>query len=141
MAEQILEDFPIENLVNYVGKEGSRFRITKLSELNLESEGPSPKGLARSTERLQFGRRSRVESYCDVLYAIGSGAEKPTHIMYNANLSWNVLDAHIEKLVRKGLVIVERENRKKYHLSGKGFKVLKQTIHCTQARIGSSFGG
>ncbi|MDH2899530.1 MAG: winged helix-turn-helix domain-containing protein [archaeon] len=102
MAEQILEDFPIENLVSYAGKEGSRFRITKLSELNLESEGPSSKGLARSTQRIQFGRRSRVESYCDVFDAIGSGLEKPTHIMYKANLSWNVLEAHIEKLVRKG---------------------------------------
>ncbi len=140
MAEQILEDFPIENLVSYVGKEGSRFRITKLSELNLESEGPSSKGLARSTQRFQFGRRSMVESYCDVFDAIGSGVEKPTHIMYKANLSWNVLDAHIEKPVRKGLVIAERENRKKYHFSGKGLKVLK-TIHATQARIGSSFGG
>ena len=99
-----------------------------MSELDLESEDQFPKVSARSTERFQFDRRSKVERYCDVLYAIGSGAEKPTHIMYKANLSWNVLDDQIEKLVRKGLVIVERENGKKYHLSGIGLKVLKQFI-------------
>ena len=78
---------------------------------------------------LQLDRRSRVETYCDVLYAIGSGAEKPTHIMYKANLSWNVLDNHIEKLLKKGLVVSEKgASRERFHLTEKGFRVLKQFI-------------
>jgi predicted transcriptional regulator len=82
-----------------------------------------------SKPRLQYDRRSKVEVYCDVLYAIGSGAEKPTHIMYKANLSYNVLCDHIEKLARKGLVISEELNgKKRFHLSERGFKILQQFL-------------
>jgi predicted transcriptional regulator len=77
----------------------------------------------------QFDRRSKVEVYCDVLYAVGSGAEKPTHIMYKSNLSYNVLAGYIEKLSNKGLIISEELNAKKrYHLSERGFEVLKQFL-------------
>ncbi len=77
----------------------------------------------------QFDRRSKVEVYCDVLYAVGSGIEKPTHIMYKSNLSYNVLGEYIEKLAKKGLIVSEEsKGKKRYHLSDKGFGVLKQFL-------------
>jgi predicted transcriptional regulator len=104
-------------------------RIPKLAELETENTRPMDPEEHRLLERFQYERRSRVETFCDILYAIGSGAEKPTHIMYKANLSWNVLDEQIEKLERKGLVVSQKENgKKRYHLSPRGFKVLKQFI-------------
>jgi predicted transcriptional regulator len=104
-----------------------------LSEFGLKDESLgiviNPSIAKFTSERTSLDRRSRIETYCDVLYSIGSGAEKPTHIMYKANLSWNVLDNHISRLVKKGLVIAENEQgKRKYHLSERGFRVLKQFI-------------
>lgn len=100
-----------------------------MGQLKIEEESLTDQDFIIPTEHSQIDRRSKVETYCDVLYAIGSGAEKPTHIMYKANLSWNVLDDHIAKLVKKGLVVVENESgKRRYHLSDRGFKVLKQFI-------------
>ncbi|MCL4519556.1 MAG: hypothetical protein M1587_10205 [Thaumarchaeota archaeon] len=80
----------------------------------------------QETNQLQ-SRRSRMETYCDILKAIGAGAEKPTHIMYKANLSWTVMQGYIKSLEIRGLVVSQdSEGKRTYHLSDKGFQLLKQ---------------
>ncbi len=72
-------------------------------------------------------RRSKMEMYLDILRAIGSGAEKPTHVMYKANLSWVVMRGFLENLKSQGLVeesVVE--GRSSLHLSNRGFELLNQ---------------
>ena len=69
-----------------------------------------------------------METYCDILRAIG-GAEKPTHVMYKANLSWTVMQAYIKALQRQNLIVEEvEEGKRHYHLSQKGFKILCQLL-------------
>lgn len=68
-----------------------------------------------------------METFCDILRAIGAGAEKPTHIMYKANLSWTVMQGYIKSLEMQGLVITTVDQGKRlYHLSEKGFQLLGQ---------------
>jgi predicted transcriptional regulator len=70
-----------------------------------------------------------METFCDILKAIGAGAEKPTHIMYKANLSWTVMQSYIRSLEAQGLVIPTMDDEKKtYHLSDKGFQLLNQFV-------------
>src|SRR5487761_326172 len=77
----------------------------------------------------QLNRRSRMETYCDILRAIGAGAEKPTHIMYKANLSWTVMQGYIKTLESQGLVLPKEDDGKKlYHLSDKGYQLLNQFL-------------
>lgn len=77
----------------------------------------------------QVSRRSRLETYGDILYAVSVGAEKPTHIMYKANLSWGVMKEYLKSLESFGLITSSEANGNKiYHLSDPGFKVLKQFL-------------
>ena len=68
-----------------------------------------------------------METCSDILRAIGAGAEKPTHIMYKANLSWTVMQHYMKSLEAQNLIIATNEQGKRlYHLSDKGFQLLKQ---------------
>jgi predicted transcriptional regulator len=70
-------------------------------------------------------RRSHLEIRMDILSCVRAGAEKPTQIMYKANLSWNALKEHLEVLERgKLLNPVSVGTRKKYELTEKAFAVL-----------------
>jgi predicted transcriptional regulator len=70
-----------------------------------------------------------METYCDIVKAIGAGAEKPTHIMYRANLSWTVMQGYIKDLETQGLVISqENDGKRVYKLTEKGFLLLKQYV-------------
>jgi len=80
-------------------------------------------------QQQQLNRRSRMETFCDILRAIGSGAQKPTHIMYKANLSWTVMQDYIKALEAQGLVVSDNEEGKRlYRLSQKGFQLLNQFL-------------
>jgi predicted transcriptional regulator len=75
----------------------------------------------------QQSRRSRMETCSDILRVIGSGVQRPTHIMYKANLSWIVMQEYIRSLEAQGLVVSAIENNKKvFHLTQKGFEVLNR---------------
>lgn len=77
----------------------------------------------------QVNRRSRLDTYGDILYAVSIGASKPTHIMYKANLSWAVMKEYIKSLESFGLITsTENKGNKVYHLSDPGFRVLKQFL-------------
>jgi len=70
-------------------------------------------------------RRSRKEMMLDVLEAVKEGPERPTRIMYRANLSWSICQDLLGHLVERGLVrpIAEGE-RKRYDLTPKGSQVI-----------------
>ena len=70
-----------------------------------------------------------METYGDILRVIGAGAEKPTHIMYRANLSWIVMQQYIKSLEAHGLVIADSDQGKRlYHLTEKGFEISNQLL-------------
>jgi predicted transcriptional regulator len=80
-------------------------------------------------QQSQLNRRSKMETYCDIVKAIGAGAEKPTHIMYRANLSWTVMQGYIKDLEAQGLVASqETDGKRLYKLTEKGFLLLKQYV-------------
>ena len=71
-------------------------------------------------------KRSRLEVYFDVLKAIGEGVDKPTRIMYKANLSWNTLEDALSTLVNKEFVVEKKiGNSRRYLLSNKGQNALE----------------
>ena len=83
----------------------------------------------RAQTQQQLNRRSRMETFCDIVKAIGGGAEKPTHIMYRANLSWTVMQGYIKALETQGLVQGQDvEGKRLYQLTERGFGLLKQYI-------------
>jgi predicted transcriptional regulator len=70
-------------------------------------------------------RRSHLEIRMDILSCIKSGFEKPTQIMYKANLSWSALKEHMAALEEGKLISeVEYGTRRKYELTEKGLGVL-----------------
>ncbi len=81
-------------------------------------------------EGSQKDRRSKLEIYLDVLKAIGAGSQKPTHIMYKANLSWVVLRGCLQNLKEQGLVTESSvdDGRTIYNLTNKGFELLNQFL-------------
>jgi len=56
-------------------------------------------------------RRSQFEIYIDILKAVSEGRQKPTHVMYRANLTWKRLKKHVSFLVAHGLLAEENEGR------------------------------
>jgi len=84
-------------------------------------------------------RRSRLELYLDVLTVIKNGTEKPTRIMYEANLSWTLLQDVLDSLATQDLVeeIDMAESRDKrtariYRISEKGEHLIRYFHHAEQ---------
>ena len=74
-------------------------------------------------------RRSRLEISLDILSAVMEGVDKPTRIMYAANLSWRPTMRIISSLVEQGLLEVRmntetRKSMKRYVITDKGVNVL-----------------
>ena len=73
-------------------------------------------------------KRSRLDLYLSVLNSIKDGFEKPTRIMYAANMSWKSVQQLLNELVGQGLVstvISEgKRTKKKYRITEKGIAVL-----------------
>jgi len=65
-----------------------------------------------------------------VLGAVKSGIDKPTRIMYAANMSWNPTQRVLKKLVSEGhLEVIEEPSvqraKKRYIITEKGASVLR----------------
>ena len=70
-------------------------------------------------------KRSRMEIYFDVLSVIASGEEKPTRIMYGANLSWRGIQTMLSNLITQGFIEEAGcEKGKRYRITTKGENAL-----------------
>jgi len=72
-------------------------------------------------------RRSRFDIILDVLRVTFNGTEKPTRIMYEANLSWKTLNEILSLLVSQNLVHEidasrsrDKRNSRVYRITKKG---------------------
>jgi predicted transcriptional regulator len=73
----------------------------------------------------RFGRRSRLDIACDVLRVVSEGAERPTRIMYRANLTWPLTIAYLGVLLRNQMITTESlETRRVYKMTPKGASLL-----------------
>jgi len=75
-------------------------------------------------------RRSKLEIRLTMLSSIKQGIDKPTRIMYAANLSWKPTQRTLAQLVRQGLIneIEETDNvksKRRYEITEKGLAVIK----------------
>lgn len=74
-------------------------------------------------------RRSKLDIVLIVLEAVQRGMDKPTRIMYQANLSWKPTQRILDSLVEQNLLEVKIERgvkrkKKRYEISKKGIAVL-----------------
>lgn len=74
-------------------------------------------------------RRSKLEITLDVLKAVRDGVDKPTRIMYVANMSWNPTQELLKRLVMGGHLDVteertEKRSKKRYVITEKGLNVI-----------------
>ena len=76
-------------------------------------------------------RRSRFEIYVDILTEIMNGSQKPTKIMYGANLSYKPLKEILQSLLNQNLIdeeegiIKDKRTKVKYILTQKGVNVIR----------------
>ncbi len=75
-------------------------------------------------------RRSKLEIRLQILAAIREGQDKPTRIMYAANLSWKPTQRILAQLIEQELVSEHRNNesaksRRRYQITEKGVTVLE----------------
>jgi|GEM_PF-469040 len=60
--------------------------------------------LKKQKREALIARRSKLETCMDILRAMADGYQKPTHIMYKANLSWVRMQRYLRLLVDQGYV-------------------------------------
>lgn len=79
----------------------------------------------RESDRKTPSRRSELEIKMDVLQVVSTGIDRPTQIMYKANLSWIALQSNLKELVKRSLLKEEDlGSRKRYELTQTGFELL-----------------
>lgn len=74
-------------------------------------------------------RRSRMDIIGDMLKSIQNkgGRIKPTHLMYKANLSHNLMNSYLEELLKKDLIRQIKEKDYKYLIiTDEGLKFLEK---------------
>ena len=74
-------------------------------------------------------RRSKLDIQLEVLNAIRAGVDKPTRIMYAANMSWAPVSKILDRLVDREFVSVITDNsgngsKRRYEITEKGVSVL-----------------
>lgn len=66
-----------------------------------------------------------MEIYIDILDAVSRGNQRPTRIMFKANLSWLILQDALDYLLSSGLLEERAEKgRRVYGVTQKGLQVL-----------------
>jgi predicted transcriptional regulator len=79
-----------------------------------------------SSPRKTPARRSELEIKMDVLQVVSQGIDRPTQIMYKANLSWIALQENLKSLVAKSFLREENVGpRRRYELTQTGFDILR----------------
>jgi len=74
-------------------------------------------------------RRSRLDIVLKVLSVVREGVDKPTRIMYAANLSWKPTQHILGSLVQRGLLreiedAGSRRSKRRYEITEKGANVV-----------------
>ena len=81
-------------------------------------------------------RRSRLEIYFDVLKALDRGVNKPTRLMYKANLSWSSLQDTFETLIDGGFMAFETTMKsKRYRITDKGRRALSYHVQSLEGLV------
>ncbi len=75
-------------------------------------------------------RRSRLDIVLNVLSTVKGGVDKPTRIMYAANLSWRPIQKILASMVEQGLLneVTEtgsKRSKRRYEITEKGADVLR----------------
>ena len=71
-------------------------------------------------------RRSQMEILMDILRAVASGKQKPTHIMYRANLAWMRLQRQLSFLTKQDMLVsTEVDGGTIYKITDRGKEVLQ----------------
>ena len=71
-------------------------------------------------------RRSEHEIKMDVLQVVSQGIDRPTQIMYKANLSWIALQENLKALVARSFLREENlGSRRRYELTQGGYEILR----------------
>lgn len=89
-------------------------------------------------------RRTRIDIISDILTAIQNkgGRIKPTHLLYKANLSYQLLSEYLEELQEKKLVgeeiVGKKQAKKEILLTEKGYDFLDKYNQMRQFQ--ESFG-
>ena len=76
-----------------------------------------------------MAKRDRLEVIHDILRAIQDkdGKIKPTHILYRANLSHQMLDEYLKELISKEFIEEKTQKKgKTYKLTQKGYDYINQ---------------
>ena len=74
-------------------------------------------------------RRSKLEIRLKILAAVKQGVDKPTRIMYAANMSWKPVQRILSHLVEQGLLVEvvhseSKQSKRRYKITEKGEKIL-----------------
>jgi predicted transcriptional regulator len=74
-------------------------------------------------------RRSKLEIRLKILAAVKQGVDKPTRIMYAANMSWKPVQLMLSHLVEQGLLLEvidtgNKQSKRRYQITEKGEKIL-----------------
>ncbi len=80
-------------------------------------------------------KRERLQVICDILRAIQArdGRIKPTHILYKANLSSQMLNEYLKELIDGGFVVeTEQKKSKTYSLTNKGYQYIAEYKKVTE---------
>ena len=75
-------------------------------------------------------RRSKLEIQLNILSSVMNGVDKPTRIMYAANMSWRPVQRNLSYLVNKGLLerqvnLESSKSKSRYVITEKGINVLE----------------
>ena len=75
-------------------------------------------------------RRSKLEIQLNILSSVMNGVDKPTRIMYAANMSWRPVQRNLSYLVDKGLLerqvnLESRKSKSRYVITEKGINVIE----------------
>jgi predicted transcriptional regulator len=74
-------------------------------------------------------KRDKLQVIHDILRAVAdkNGRIKPTHILYKANLSHQMLEEYLHDLILKGFIVEENgRSGKTYSITPKGFDYLNK---------------
>jgi predicted transcriptional regulator len=82
--------------------------------------------IENSGSKKTSSRRSELEIKMDVLQVVSQGIDRPTQIMYKANLSWVALQDCLKSLVAKKFITEENQgSRRRYELTQTGYELLR----------------